>query len=128
MKKIITILFLSVYALSVVGYSVKGIYCCDNLTSVKVSFSDNVHNHVVQSNDNKDCCKQKYQYFKIRDNYFPSHDVNAPSQLVAAIPVNFLSFKPVLFSSQKINIANPGNAPPLYHGVSLFIANCSYLI
>jgi hypothetical protein len=128
LKKIIAILILSVYALSVVGYSVKGIYCCDNLTSVKVSFSENTHNHSSHSNDKSGCCKEKYQYFKIRDNYFPSHDVNAPAQLVAAIPVNFLSYKPALFTSQKIDIANPGNAPPLYNGVSLFIANCSYLI
>ena len=128
MKKVTIILLLSIYTFSVVGYGVKGFYCCDNLTSVKFSFSENVHNHAVKSNDKSDCCKEKYQYFKLKDNYVPSHDTNSPLQFVVQIPAIFHSYEPVLFVSPKINLSNPSNAPPLYNGVSLFIANCTYLI
>ncbi|HSN09291.1 MAG TPA: hypothetical protein VLS85_09640 [Hanamia sp.] len=128
MKKITIILLLSLYTISVVGYGVKGFYCCDTLTSLKVSFSDYVHHHAVQSTDKSDCCKEKYQYFKLKDNYVPSHYVNTSLQFVAQVPAIHQSYTPVLFVSPKINIANPCNAPPLYNGVSVFIANCTYLI
>lgn len=128
MKKITIILLLSIYTLSVVGYGVKGFYCCDNLTSVKFSFSENSENQRVKTSDKSDCCKTKYHYFKVKDNYFAADHVNAPAKFLTEIPVFNYSCQPVVFVSQKINIANPANAPPLYNGVSLFIANCTYLI
>jgi hypothetical protein len=114
--------------MSVVGYGVKGFYCCDNLTSVKFSFSENAQNYQVKTTDKSDCCKTKYQYFKVKDNHFAADHINAPANFLAEVPVFHDSFKPELFVSQKINIANPGNAPPLYNGVSLFVATCTYLI
>lgn len=128
MKKVTIILLLCIYTLSVVGYGVKGFYCCDNLTSVRFSFSQNAENQRVKTSDKSDCCKTKYHYFKVKDNYFAADHVNAPAKFLAEIPVFNSSYQPVLFISQRIIIANPGNAPPLYNGVSLYIANCTYLI
>lgn len=128
MKKITIILLLSIYTMSVVGYGVKGFYCCDNLTSVKFSFSENTQSHQVTTTDKSDCCKTKYQYFKVKDNHFAADHINAPANFFAEVPVFLNSFEPILFLSHKVNIANPGNAPPLYNGVSLFEANCAYLI
>ena len=128
MKKIAIILLLSVYTLSVVGYSVRGSYCCDNLTSVAVSFSQMVHNHSVTPGSDKRCCNQKWQYFKLKDNYVGSHDVTAPLQLVGQAIIYYSCQRPALFASQKINVTHQSNAPPLYNGVPLFITNCTYLI
>jgi hypothetical protein len=114
--------------MSVVGYGVKEFYCCNNLTSVKFSFSENAQNHQVKATDKSDCCKTKYQYFKVKDNHFAANNISASANFFAEVPVFHDSLKPVLFLSQKINIANPGNAPPAYNGVSLFVANCTYLI
>ncbi len=128
MRKIAIILLLSIYTLSVVGYTVKGLYCCDNLTSVKLSFSDNVHYHSINADDKSDCCKQKCEYFKIKDDYVASHYLNVPLQSVAHAVLNYSSYRPALFASQKINVSHQSNAPPLYNGVPLFITNCTYLI
>lgn len=127
MKKITIILLLGIYTMSVVGYGVKGFYCCDNLTSVKISFAENAHAHAV-STDKSHCCKIKYQYFKVKDNHVGADHLNAPAKFLTEAPVVCVSYQPVSIVSQKINVANSGNAPPLYNGVPVFIANCSYLI
>ena len=114
--------------MSVVGYGIKGFYCCDNLTSVNIYFSENGHNHSVTSIDKSHCCKTKYQYFKVKDNHFAADHVNAPVKFVAEAQLFSETFEPVLFFSHKANISQQPNAPPLYNGVSLFVANCTYLI
>jgi hypothetical protein len=55
--------------------------------------------------------------------------VNAPANFLAEVPVFHDPFEPALIVSQKNIIANPGNAPPLFNGGSLFfVANGTYLI
>ena len=114
--------------MSVVGYGIKGFYCCDNLTSVNISFSENTHNHSLTSTDKSDCCKTKYQYFKVKDNHFAADHVNAPANFFPEVQLFTETFQPVLFVSNKVNISHRPNGPPLYNGVSVFIANCTYLI
>ncbi len=114
--------------MSVVGYGVKEFYCCNNLKSVTISFSQDSHNHVSNSHDKSDCCKTKYQYFKVKDNHFAADHINAPAKFLAEVPVFYIPCQAFLFVSHKTNIANPCNAPPLYNGVSLVVANCTYLI
>jgi hypothetical protein len=114
--------------MSVVGYGVKGFYCCDNLTSVKFSFSENAQNHQVKTTDKSDCCKTKYQYFKVKDNHFAADHISSPLNLFTEVNLFTASFQPVLYAPQKINIANPGNATPLYKGVPIQISYCTFLI
>jgi hypothetical protein len=114
--------------MSVVGYGVKEFYCCNSLTSVKISFSEHAQNHSVKTADKSDCCKTRYAYFKVKDNHFASDLVNSPANFLAEVPAFYSIYQASLFVSPKINIDNPGNAPPLYNGVSLFVANCTYLI
>ena len=127
-KKITLILLIGIYAVSVSGYSVKGFYCCDNLTSVKISFSENTHNHPLKSTDKSRCCKTTYQYFKVKDNHFAADHINAPAKFFAEVQLFSETSQPLLFASHKVNISHRSNAPPLYNGVSLFVANCTYLI
>ena len=128
MKKITIILLLSIYTMSIVGYGIKGFYCCDNLTSVNISFSENTHNHSLTSTDKSDCCKTKYQYFKVKDNHFAADHVDAPVKFVASAHVFTNTFQKAFFASHKESISYRPNGPPLYNGVSIFIANCTYLI
>ncbi|MDP4284654.1 MAG: hypothetical protein Q8891_09530 [Bacteroidota bacterium] len=128
MKKITIILLLSIYTMSVVGYGVKGFYCCDNLKSVIISFSQDSHNHVSNSHDKSDCCKTKYQYFKVKDNHFAANHINSPVKLFTKANLFASSFQPVLQVNSKVIYANSYNAPPLHNGVPLHIYNCTFLI
>ena len=128
MKKITILLLLSIYTMSVVGYSVKGFYCCDNLTSVKISFSENAHLHPVKITDKSDCCKTKYQYFKVKDNHFAADHIDSPVKLFTEANLFTASSQPALHASSKIIYANSCNAPPLHNGISLHIYNCTFLI
>jgi len=114
--------------MSVVGYGVKGFYCCDNLTSVKISFSENVHNHSLASTDKSDCCKTKYQYFKVKDNHFAADHINSPVKLFTDANLFTASFQPVLHTNSKVIYVNSCNAPPLHNGISIHIYNCAFLI
>jgi len=127
-KKITLILLISIYAISVSGYGIKGFYCCNSLTSVTISFSESAHSHPLKSSDKSDCCKTKYQYFKVKDNHFAADHIDAPAKLMAEHLVFAVTFQPLLAVSHKANISYTPNAPPLYNGVSLFVANCAYLI
>jgi len=127
-KKITLILLIGIYAVSVSGYGIKGFYCCDNLTSVNISFSEITHSHPVTSTDKGHCCKTKYQYFKVKDSHFAADHLNAPAKFVAHVQLFSRSSQAFLFASHKVNISHRSNAPPSYDGVSLFVANCTYLI
>jgi|SRR5665647_1751281 len=114
--------------MSVVGYGVKGFYCCDNLTSVKISFSENAHNHSLTSTDKSGCCKTKYQYFKVKDNHIASDHINSPEKFFTLSNLPTPSLQPIFYANYKIIYANPCNAPPLHKGVAIHISNCTFLI
>lgn len=128
MKKITLILLISIYALSVLGYGVKGFYCCDNLKSVTISFTQHDQKSPTTSNDKSDCCKTKYQFFKVKDNHVSADHINSPVKPFTEANLFTGSFQPVLHDRSKIIYANPCNAPPLHNGVPIHIYNCTFLI
>ena len=128
MKKITLILLISIYTLSVVGYGVKGFYCCHNLRSVTVSFSDYSQSHFLYQHDKSDCCKTKYRYFKVKDNHFAADHIDSPVKLFTEAHLFTTSFQPVLHADSKVIYANSCNAPPLHNGVAIHLYNCTFLI
>jgi hypothetical protein len=123
-KKINLLLLISIYALSVLGYGVKGLYCCGNLKSVTFSFTQ----YDLKSHSDKDCCKTKYQFFKIKDNHVASDQINSPQKLFTEANLFTTSYQHVFYAFDKIIIANPGKPPPLYEGVPTHVADCTFLI
>lgn len=128
MKKITVILLLSIYSVSTLGLSLKSFYCCGNLKTVTVSFSQDEQQEFAKDNGIRDCCKTKYQFFKVKDNHVAGDVINIPA-LYFSYSHLFTPSLPVINNpSEQINIANKSNAPPLIPGVTSYIFNCVFRI
>lgn len=127
-KKFIVILLLSVYSVSTLGLSLKSFYCCGNLESVTLSISQDEHKQCSDGDDTSDCCKTKYQFFKVKDSHVNADLVNAPD--LHFIDLHFISssFQDVNYPSQEIHVAHLSNGPPLNYSVLDYIFNCVFRI
>ncbi len=124
MKKIAIILLINIYALSTFGFSLKQFYCCGKLKSVSV---------VLQETENAkwskgDCCKTKFQHYKVKDNHFATDFLNTSVNHFYDL-FSFPAYIQIIHSSfQQAKIANSTHAPPLHKGVPAYISNCVYRI
>lgn len=128
MKKITVILLLSIYSISTLGLSLKSFYCCGKLESVTVSITQNEQQKCANDDGTSDCCKTKYQFFKVKDNHFVADHVSSPVKHFVELNLFTSSFQVVNYPSEQINVANKSNAPPLIHGVPDYIFNCVFRI
>lgn len=128
MKKITAILILSLYSLSTLGLSLKSFYCCGNLESVTVSITQDEQQKCANDDGTSDCCKTKYQFFKVKDNHIAGDVITTPVSHFIHVHLFTQSFQAINYTSQKGDVANPGNAPPLIHTVPDYIFNCVFKI
>ncbi len=122
-KKITAILLLSMYSISTLGLSLKSFYCCGNLKSVTVTLTQVQQNTCTDHDGTSDCCKTKYQFFKVKDNHVAGDLVSTPVLHFIYLHLFTLSFQIINYPSEQIFIANRSNAPPLIHGVPGYIFN-----
>jgi hypothetical protein len=122
------ILLASIYALSIFGYGVKGFYCCGKLKSIDVSFDQRNEKEHTSGNDASNCCKTKYQFFKVKDNHVASDNFNNPINFFNAPKLFYSSNQNVFFVVRKNIITNHGNAPPLHNGIPIYISDRTFLI
>lgn len=127
-KKIIAILLLSVYSLSTLGLGLKSFYCCGNLKSVTVTLSQNEHQKCSKGDNTTDCCKTKYQFFKVKDNHFAADHISSPVKHCIQLNLFTSSFHVINYPSEGIIIDNKSNAPPLIYTVPDYIFNCVFRI
>jgi hypothetical protein len=129
MKKITLILLISIYALSVLGYSVNESYCCGNLESVTLGFPHQNQGSHARGISKGKCCTTQYQSFQVKDNHLASDYISLP--LKHFISLYFLYptlLKVVTFPSQNYAIAFSGNAPPTRTALRVHLFNCVFLI
>ena len=123
MKKAALILLICVYSLATMGFNLKEFYCCGKLKSVTVVVDNFPKSGCKSGNNDSGCCKNNFQYFKIKDNYFAAND-NSDFQSPYPdlfIPVNH-------FLAEELNIRNDltvtrGHSPPLITNLPLYISN-----
>lgn len=128
MKKITIILLLGIYSLSTLGLSLKSFYCCGKLKSVKVSIAEDQQQRYANDNGNSDCCQTKYQFFKVKDNHFAGDVVNVPILHFCYLHLFTSPYQIVNYPSEKKDLANLSNAPPLHHTVPDYIFNCVFKV
>ncbi len=128
MKKITVILLLSIYSISTLGLSLKSFYCCGKLKSVTVTLAQDEQQKCAMDDGTSDCCKIKYQFFKVKDNHFVADHVSSPVKHFVELNLFTSTFQIVNYPSEQINVANNSNAPPLIHGVPDYIFNCVFRI
>lgn len=129
MKKFTAILLLSLYSLSSLGLSLKSFYCCGKLKSVTVTITHEQQKQCSKSDDGKsDCCKTKFQIFKVKDNHVAGDVINTPALNFVYLHLFTESFQIANHPSEQMIIANKSNAPPLLHGVPDYIFNCVFRV
>jgi hypothetical protein len=128
MKKITVILLLCIYSISTLGLSLKSFYCCGNLKSVTVTLSQEAHEKCSNDDGSKDCCKTKYQFFKVKDNHIAADVVSTPVLHLINLHLFTPSFQVFNYQLEENYIAHKSNAPPLLQGVPYYIYNCVFRI
>ncbi|MEO6556116.1 MAG: hypothetical protein ABIN92_01270 [Ferruginibacter sp.] len=129
MKKISVISLLCLYALATMGFSMKEFYCCGKLKSISLTLADDGKAECNKGDSNTDgCCKNKFQYFKVKDNHVTAAQVIMPAQFSAVLDTCFLSFQGIAFCIQETKFTHQSHAPPLYNGVPVYLSNCVFVI
>ncbi len=130
MKKLSVILFICIYAFATMGFSLKEFYCCGKFKSVTVALNSKDNDSFSKGNSSHDgCCKNKYQYFKIKDNHATAaHVSNAVKHFINPSLVHSSFLQDNNFSSETHIIVYRGNAPPQKHTVPDYIFNCVFRI
>jgi hypothetical protein len=127
-KKITAILLLSIYSISTLGLSLKSFYCCGDLKSITVSITQDEQQNCANDDGTSDCCKTKFQFFKVKDNHVTADVISAPGLHFINLHLFPFSVQIINYPSQEIYIANLSNAPPLLHTVPDYIFNCVFRI
>lgn len=128
MKKIIAILLLSIYSISTLGLSLKSFYCCGDLKSVTVSVTQDEQQNCANDDGTSDCCKTKYQFFKVKDNHVAADVISTPVLHFINLHLFTPFFQIINYPSEEVFTTYLSNAPPLLHTVPDYIFNCVFRI
>lgn len=129
MKKFTVISLLCIYALATMGFSLKEFYCCGKLKSISLTIADDGKAKCKNGDSNTDgCCKNKFQYFKVKDNHVSAAKTILQGSFVSVLDTQFPALQDVPFSCIKQNTSYQSNAPPLHNGVPVYLSNCVFLI
>lgn len=117
MKKLAQICLLVIYTAAALGVSVKGLYCCDKLRSVSISFAGAND----KSEEDASCYKTKQHVLQVKDDHLATETPNAPTFFTGDI-VSFVypalqcmrPQHPAFFTYQS-------HGPPLAQGVPLYL-------
>jgi hypothetical protein len=127
-KKITIILLLGIYSLSTLGFNLKSFYCCGKLKSVTVTITQDQQQKCANDDGMSDCCKTKYQFFKVKDNHVAGDVVSAPALHFCYLHLVTSPFRIINYPPEKNQVANLSNAPPLIYTVPDYIFNCVFRV
>ncbi len=129
MKKFTIISLICVYALATMGFTLKEFYCCGKFRSVSLSLAASENNKCEKgSSDNDRCCKNKFQYFKVKDNHVSAAQVILPAQFSAVLDIYYPAFQDIASCTQDAKFTYQSHAPPLYNGVRVYLSNCVFRV
>jgi len=82
----------------------------------------------MEKKTNHGCCQDEHKFFKSSsDQKITESAFNEIQLLAAVLPASFVEVKHVVLPC--ITEENPtGHAPPLHHGVSIYVLTCDYRI
>ena len=127
MKKVALILLLCIYGLSSFGLGIKQFYCCGNLKSTNVTLLFGYPREKCSNGDDMtDCCKTTIKALQVKDSHIPADAIDSPLKQLSDFHLYPEFIDAPTISKKPIWLDNPGHAPPLFHGVSIFILHCVY--
>jgi len=117
-----------VYTLASLGVGIREFYCCGKLESVKVTFTFYEKGECKDGNK-EDCCKNKYQFFKVNDTHVAGSGADSPAKSF----VEFDSFMSLLDfgcvnNTTLQHIGSLIHGPPLVANTPIYIHNCIFRI
>ena len=128
MKNVVAILLLFVYTSSITGFGVKKFYCCNKLQSISAILLVDKSAGNDKSSEDGGCCNTKYSFFKVKDNHVAGDAVNAPVLHFCYLHLFTSRNQIVNYPSEKNDVPNLSNAPPLHHTVPAYIFNCVFRV
>ena len=127
MRKISIILMITLYSLSTLGIEVKQFYCFDKLKSTHFSFVEGAKEKCGKESMSG-CCKTKFQSLKVKDTHVAVDGIATPVKDFTNLHLFTPAFKMPQLAIKSLDIANATHAPPLHHGVPIYILHCVYRI
>lgn len=128
MKKIALILLISVYTLSTFGIGVRQFYCCGKLKSTDITFVQQDVKEKCGKGSMSGCCKTKFKSLKVKDSHVAADAINTPVKHFTDLHLYTPSFEIAALANEPMTVANTSHAPPLHHGVAVYILHCTYRI
>lgn len=128
MKKISLILLITIYSLYTLGIGVKQFYCCGKLTSTDINIVQKDTKDKCGKGSMKGCCKVKFQSLKVQDSHVAADGITTPVKHFTDFHLFTPYFQVSMLAIKPLDIANPTHAPPLHHGVAIYILQCVYRI
>lgn len=128
MKKISLIALLVIYSLASFGIGIKQFYCCGVLKSTTVHFIGEKEQQCAKEDKEDGCCKTKYQVFQVKDNHISAGDINTSLKYATDLHLDAPVFELVFIDPQLSRKGYTSHAPPLHHGIPLYILHCVYRI
>lgn len=128
MKKLAAISLILIYALATMGFSLKEFYCCGKLKTISVTLANEGKSDSKKDSGSDHCCKNKYQYFKVKDNHVSAAHISFTAKHFISLHLNWTPLRDIAFPSQRISFDYRSNAPPLHGDVPIYISNCVFLI
>ncbi len=109
------------------GFSLRQFYCCGKLKSVTLSFALGTKEKCGKG-DGDGCCKNKHQFFKVKDKHISPDKVSNPFNYITDLYFYNPSSPITTFSVQETALAYSSHAPPSHTDVPLYIYNCFFRI
>ena len=128
MKKIALILLICLYTLSSFGIGIRQFYCCGKLKSTTISFEQEVKGKCGKGDENGGCCQTKFKSLKVKDSHIAADAINTPVKHFTDQHLFVPSLEVMVLANEPMDIANTSHAPPVHHGISVYILNCNFRI
>ncbi|MCA0382080.1 MAG: hypothetical protein LCH58_07975 [Bacteroidetes bacterium] len=127
MKKLLTILLLSLYGLSVSGMSVHLHYCCGKVAGMSIGYEKQTEKGCKHGMKKTmpGCCIDDQINIDTDDNQGSAHTVAVPEVPVALLQHSFATITVPVYNSNSTTNAAIRGSPPL-HTVPLYLANCVF--
>jgi len=98
------------------------------LKSVTVTITQDQQKQCSDGNGKSDCCKTKFQTFKVKDNHVAGDVINAPSLNFLYLHLFPSSYGIMDCPDREPLLSKQSNDPPVLHAVPDYIMNCIFRI
>lgn len=119
---------LIIYTSATFGFSVKQFYCCNKLKSTSIAFTTSFEKKCGMDGKMDNCCKTKYQFFKVKDAHFSGGNNPDLVKHFTQVDLYIPFFEQVVFTNILPTVANYCNPPPLRNNIPIYLLGSVFRI